>query len=170
MNKPALLNAGKLFNRGDLYVISIYDMEPSGILVQAYNQESSKEYLLSVSERALMASGYNRTKESLTIFIETLSLSPYSENELALQSSAKGIQEQKRRPTGEEVGELIKASGSAGPGGESVHSTLVTGLVELCKAKPTGADAITWLGEWLIANNPSKPAVTPAEFLVEEAE
>jgi hypothetical protein len=46
----------------------------------------------------------------------------------------------------------------------SIHDVLINGLVELCKVKPVGNDAVQWLGEWLIANNPNKPRVEgPAE-------
>jgi hypothetical protein len=41
----------------------------------------------------------------------------------------------------------------------SINDLLVTGLVELCKVKPVGLDAVSWLGEWLVANNPSRPCV-----------
>ena len=51
---------------------------------------------------------------------------------------------------------MIKSSND---GVTSVHDLLVTGLVELCKVKPVGIDAVKWLGEWLIDNNPNKPRV-----------
>ncbi|GCB70421.1 nucleoside diphosphate kinase homolog 5 [Scyliorhinus torazame] len=38
-----------------------------------------------------------------------------------------------------------------------VNPTLLSGLTELCKQKPT--DPITWLADWLIANNPNKPNI-----------
>ncbi|XP_038651693.1 nucleoside diphosphate kinase homolog 5 [Scyliorhinus canicula] len=38
-----------------------------------------------------------------------------------------------------------------------VNPTLLSGLTELCKQKP--ADPITWLADWLIANNPNKPNI-----------
>jgi hypothetical protein len=33
------------------------------------------------------------------------------------------------------------------------------GLTELCRYKPQGLDAIKWLGEWFLNNNPSQPNV-----------
>ena len=45
----------------------------------------------------------------------------------------------------------------------SLNDLLVTGLVELCKVKPVGVDAVKWLGEWLISNNPNKPVVDPCD-------
>jgi Dpy-30 motif len=35
--------------------------------------------------------------------------------------------------------------------------------MQLCKEKPSGNDAIKWLGEWLIENNPNKPMVEDPE-------
>ena len=49
-------------------------------------------------------------------------------------------------------------------GTESIYELLVTGLVELCKVKPVGIDAVQWLGEWLLANNPRQPRVTVYDF------
>jgi adenylate kinase family enzyme len=37
---------------------------------------------------------------------------------------------------------------------KTLHATLVDGLTALCKAKPAAADAVRWLGEWLVENNP----------------
>ncbi|XP_051870494.1 nucleoside diphosphate kinase homolog 5 [Pristis pectinata] len=45
-----------------------------------------------------------------------------------------------------------------------VIPTLLSGLTELCKEKPT--DSITWLADWLIANNPNKPSICE-DFLEE---
>ncbi|XP_078407014.1 nucleoside diphosphate kinase homolog 5 [Cetorhinus maximus] len=45
-----------------------------------------------------------------------------------------------------------------------VNPTLLRGLTELCKQKPR--DPITWLADWLIANNPNKPNIH--EGLLEE--
>ena len=42
---------------------------------------------------------------------------------------------------------------------ESVQELLVTGLLELCKMKPVGNDAIQRLGEWLLENNPNKNGI-----------
>ncbi|KAM4721342.1 nucleoside diphosphate kinase homolog 5 [Rhinophrynus dorsalis] len=38
-----------------------------------------------------------------------------------------------------------------------VNPTLLSGLTELCKAKP--ADPYTWLADWLLKHNPNKPDV-----------
>jgi len=60
---------------------------------------------------------------------------------------------------------MIKEPMAAGK--ESIHDLLVTGLVELCKVKPVGIDAVDWLGDWLLANNPNKPSVLEYEVTEE---
>ena len=50
MNKVSLLTIGKKLQDNNLYLLSIYDLEPSGLIVHAYDQFNSKEYLLPVSE------------------------------------------------------------------------------------------------------------------------
>ena len=50
MNKVSLLTVGKKLQDGNLYVMSIYDLEPSGLIVHAYDQRNSKEYMLPLSE------------------------------------------------------------------------------------------------------------------------
>jgi len=70
MNKTSLYTSGKKFpNDGKFYVVSVFDLEPSGVLLQAYNQESSKEYLLSVSEKEV---------KLLKYYIQILFSRPYS--------------------------------------------------------------------------------------------
>jgi hypothetical protein len=78
-----------------------------------------------------------------------------------LQSSVDSISNIKKRPTGDELEQLIKTP--IFEGGDSIHDLLVTGLMELCKAKPVGLDAVKWLGEWLIENNPSNPKIAEDE-------
>ena len=50
MNNAALITIGKKFGNGDLYLLSVFDLEPSGVIVHAYNQVDSKEYQLPISE------------------------------------------------------------------------------------------------------------------------
>ncbi len=50
MNKVSLLTQGKKLQDGNLYVLSVYDLEPSGLIIHAYDQLNSKEYTLPVSE------------------------------------------------------------------------------------------------------------------------
>ena len=47
----ALITSGrKLSGNEGSFLLSIYDLEPSGIVVTAYNQVNSKEYSLPISE------------------------------------------------------------------------------------------------------------------------
>jgi hypothetical protein len=51
MSKTALLTTGKqLGASNELYLLSVHDLEPSGVMVSAYNQNDSSEYLLSITE------------------------------------------------------------------------------------------------------------------------
>lgn len=167
MNKEALATLGKKLDpvgSAGMYIISVFDLEPSGLIVQAYNHISSKEYLLPVSEADLAASGYTRAPKRLMALLETMYLAQMG-GEYALASSCESIAKIKRRPTGEEVEKMLKRPIFEGSE-ESLHSLVVNGCVELCKVKPVGIDAVGWLGEWLLKNNPNKPKVD--EFVVQE--
>lgn len=50
MNKASLLTIGKRLNDGNLYFLSIHDLEPSGVIIHAYDQINSTEYVLPISE------------------------------------------------------------------------------------------------------------------------
>ena len=77
--------------------------------------------------------------------------------ELVLQSTNEKIHKPHMTLTGENLVEKMKAPMEGS--GTSLNSLLITGLVELCKVKPVGNDAVQWLGEWLIENNPNTPAI-----------
>ena len=98
-----------------------------------------------------------RNIASLTNLIESIDLVPQG-NESVLQSSIEEISNIKKRATGASLENIIKAPMAGCT--ESIHDVIVSGLVELCKVKPVGVDAVQWLGEWLLNNNPSKPQVT----------
>jgi len=59
-------------------------------------------------------------------------------------------------PQGPAVKEFIDSTVMSGV---SLPELLTTGLAELCKVKPAGLDAVRWLGEWLLENNPNMPHV-----------
>ena len=50
MNKVSLLTLGKKLKDGNLYLLSIHDLEPSGLIIHAYDQLNSKEYILPITE------------------------------------------------------------------------------------------------------------------------
>lgn len=104
-------------------------------------------------------SGFSRSPQSLSALLDTIIFVPQGST-WALQSSHPKIKGQRPRPSGDELEALIMNSANGIP---SIHETLVNGLVELCKVKPAGNDAVLWLGEWLLANNPSKPRVEVPE-------
>lgn len=74
-----------------------------------------------------------------------------------LQSNNERISNIKKRPLGEELEQLLKSPMEGTE--ESLNNLLVTGLVELCRVKPVGVDAVKWLGNWLLENNPKRPNV-----------
>ena len=78
-------------------------------------------------------------------------------NDKVLRSCIEEISNIKERPLGFQLETLVKAP--IPDCTESIQDVLVTGLIELCKVKPVGVDAVQWLGEWLLNNNPSKPVV-----------
>lgn len=47
---------------------------------------------------------------------------------------------------------------SANSKAQLVQSLLVSGLTELCREKPAGLEAVRFLGEWLLRNNPDQEA------------
>lgn len=46
---------------------------------------------------------------------------------------------------------------------KSFNDVLTEGLTQLCRVKPVGKDAILWLADWLLINNPNKPQVVHPE-------
>lgn len=108
----------------------------------------------------LAQSGITRSSASLTSLIETIELVRQGDD-LVLQSTNDSISKIKKLLTGQSLEAMIKSPMQSSS--TSLNDLLVTGLVELCKAKPVGIDAVKWLGEWLIANNPNKPLVTPTD-------
>lgn len=80
---------------------------------------------------------------------------------MILQSTNEHIKKAKERLLGDALKDMCK---NTMPGtSKALNELLVDGLVELCKVKPVGNDAVQWLGEWLIANNPNKPFVSEEE-------
>jgi hypothetical protein len=51
MNKESLFTIGKKLKGSEgQYLISVFDLEPSGIIIHAYNQKDSQETMLPISE------------------------------------------------------------------------------------------------------------------------
>lgn len=77
-------------------------------------------------------------------------------SKLNLESTNKYLKISETANSCESVEELMLTRAS---NGDSLQQILLNGLVELCRAKPSGEAAISSLGEWLIANNPNKPNI-----------
>ena len=102
------MTSGRKLEGGQLYLLSVFDLEPSGVIVHAYNQITSKEYMLPVLEKELAAANLTRSKAHLSSLLESVKMVPAG-GEYVLQSDYEAISKIKRRPTGEEVEALIKA-------------------------------------------------------------
>jgi hypothetical protein len=155
------------------YIINIIDLSPAGLLVKAYSQESAQEYTLSPTEEQLKEAGLlGRSDEDLQTLAESLDITRKGDGErMILSSSLEAIKDQKIIPQGpEEVNAYLNSiqwpSTANGSSGEvlALPELLTTALSELCAVKPTaGIDAVRWLGEWLVENNPSQPHVEELE-------
>lgn len=49
--------------------------------------------------------------------------------------------------------------GGGGAEDKMLLDVVAKGLTELCRTKPAGLDAVRWLGNWFLANNPTQPNV-----------
>ena len=76
--------------------------------------------------------------------------------DLHLESSNKFITPTHRVETEDAVDTMLNSKITENT---TMRTVLLKGLVELCKIKLPQEDAIEWLGEWLIKNNPSQPLV-----------
>lgn len=92
----------------------------------------------------------------MTSLIDTIEIVPQG-SDFVLQSTDEKISKIKQRLVGADLENMLKEP--IVDGGPSMNELVVTGLVELCKVKPVGPDAVRWLGEWFLANNPLKPNV-----------
>jgi hypothetical protein len=113
--------------------------------------------LLLLEFHQLAISEITRNTEKLAYLVRTITFVTKG-TKTFLESHLETVSKIKQRPSGDEIEEMMKAP-MMGEESESIQQLLVTGLMELCKVKPSGNDAIQWLGEWLIANNPNKPNV-----------
>jgi hypothetical protein len=134
-----------------MYRISNYD--GSCFLAVIYSQRFSFPQL--------STAGITRHKASLREFLLTIELVK-KDSLMVLESSNYLISKITKRPTGDEL-EVMMKKPMMGNDTDSIQELLVTGLMQLCKEKPSGNDAIKWLGEWLIENNPNKPMVEDPE-------
>ena len=150
---------GKKLADGDMYIITIIDLEPAGVLVKAYNQNSGTTFTLSPTENMLASAKLTRTEADMTTLADSIDVST-NDNGTKISSSLQAIKDTKVIPQGPAVTAFVQNTQC---GDQSLPDILTTALSELCKAKPAGLNAVRWLGEWLLANNPSQPHVDVPE-------
>ncbi|CAM9981629.1 unnamed protein product [Scytosiphon promiscuus] len=155
----SLHTIGRKLEDGAMYIVDLEDMCPAGVLVQAYRQETSDRYTLSVSESELAKAGLSRSKDDLERLAESIDI--YLVNgQVFIHSTLDGIAKPKIIPTGDQARAFVQGV-KAGNG--SLEELLTTALSELCKVKPEGLDAVRWLAEWLLEHNPNKPKIVHAD-------
>lgn len=81
-------------------------------------------------------------------------------NDLSIESSNNYICQKRRVETPDDVDNMMNSKVGES---DTMRTVLLKGLVEVCKIKPRGEEAIEWLGNWLIANNPSQPRILESE-------
>mmetsp|Transcript_33744 Transcript_33744/g.106634 ORF Transcript_33744/g.106634 Transcript_33744/m.106634 type:complete len:163 (-) Transcript_33744:148-636(-) len=159
MQQSAAFTQGRRLSDGRMYVVSVYDLEPAGVLVRAYCNVTSTELTLAPTERELARSKLTRAEADLAKLVASVDVVQI-EGEIRLKSSIEDIAPPRRVPRGEAVKDFISNTPA---GADKLPDLLTQGLSELCKVKPAGLDAVKWLGEWLLANNPNQPAVDEPE-------
>ena len=157
--KAAIFNVGRQLNDKEMYIISIYDLEPAGLLVRAYQQAKSMEFTMSPSESELEKAGITRLDAHLEKLANSVDLVERG-GKTFLESSLPGILKAKVVPQGDGVRQFISATVA---GSETLPELLTTALSELCKEKPAGLEACRWLGQWLLDHNPNQPSVDEPE-------
>ncbi|CAM9154897.1 unnamed protein product [Ectocarpus sp. 12 AP-2014] len=155
----SLYTVGRKLEDGAMYILDLEDMYPAGVLVQAYKQETSDRYTLSVSEGELGGAGLSRSRADLERLAESIDIY-HVHGRVFIHSTFDGIVKPKIVPTGDQARAFVEGM-RAGTG--SLEELLTTALSELCKVKPEGLDAVRWLAEWLLVNNPNKPKVVHAD-------
>ena len=153
--KVAIYNCARSLNDNEIYIIQVFDNAPSGLLVKAYLQAKSLEYFMPITEGELERAVLNRTEPVLAKLAESIDLVEKG-GQIFLESSLPGIVKPKVVPSGDGVRQFI---GRTKAGDETLPAFLTKALSELCKKKPAGLDAVKWLGEWMLANNPNQPTI-----------
>lgn len=151
----AIYNCARALDDNDIYILQMFDASPSGLLVKAYRQTESIEYFMPITESELDNAALSRSQQALSKLAESLSLVKMGEEQV-LVSSIAGIIKPKVLPSGDGVRQFI---GRTKAGGDTLSDFLSEALSELCKEKPVGLDAVRWLGQWILKNNPNQPMV-----------
>ena len=62
----------------------------------------------------------------------------------------------------DEINQLLNSQLGDTTKSVTFKTLILKGLTEVCKTKPMGEEAITFLGEWLLKNNPNQPTIVDA--------
>lgn len=169
------------------FEVRLFDVDAAGVAVIAFPStlgEASEPLKFSrvFSRSELRACGLMKTLEGFVTLVDSLELvedAYFTAQDAAeagggefaafqLSSSLPGIKfpppivsQQaamaylQRAPVG-----LTTWNHSSSPGSvETLLDVVAKGLTELCRAKPAGLDAVTWLGQWFLEHNPTQPNV-----------
>ena len=80
-----------------MYIITIIDLEPAGVLVKAYNQNSGTTFTLSPTENMLASAKLTRTEADMTTLADSIDVST-NDNGTKISSSLQAIKDTKVIP------------------------------------------------------------------------
>jgi len=63
--KAAIYTVGRQLNDGDMYIFSVFDLEPAGLLIRAYCATTSKEITTAPSESEIESAALTRSQTHL---------------------------------------------------------------------------------------------------------
>ena len=159
MQRTAVYSAGRKLSDDCMYVVSVFDLDPAGMLVRAYCQRTSSDFTLAVTEAELRRARITRSDDDVRRLADSVDVFEL-EGATRLRSNVEEIRPPRHIPRGDAVRDFINETRV---GDDRLPALLTRGLSELCKVKPAGLDAVKWLGEWLLKNNPNQPAVDEPE-------
>lgn len=171
---------------GEPFEVRLFDVEGAGVAAVVFSSEPSANNTLKFSRvfsaHELQAAGVRKTLEGYAALADALELvedafwtapdaEAAGEGELAafqLSAALPGIRPPPpivslqaarayfaRAPVG-----LSAWNASSLPGEHSLLlDVLAKGLAELCRHKPAGLEAVSWLAHWLLEHNPAQPKV-----------
>lgn len=146
------------------FILSVIDIEPAGVLVKAYNAELSQSWTLSVQENEMERAKILRTEKGLKRLIESIELGVDNTDagSMYIYSNLVGVQHYKKTLNSSNLRQFLSEmkSGENLNAEEKLMETLTKALAALCAEKPTKTNAIRWLGNYLLENQPGAPVVS----------
>lgn len=163
--KQAIYNCARSLGDSEHYIVQIFDVAPSGVIVKAYQQSESKDFYLPITEGELEKATLSRSAKALEKLASSVDLVEKG-GQIFLESSIPGISKPKVVPSGDGVRQFICRTKA---GEETLPEFLTKALADLCKEKPRGLEALRWLGNWLLENNPNQPVILEPEEEADES-